>query len=302
MLNTIHVLLTYTCPLRCKHCFVYGGPRAKGTYSAGQVSKLIEQAGHIDSLEWIYFQGGEPFYYYPLLLSSIKKAHQAGFSVGVITNGYFARSEDTAVRFLRPLAELGVGELCVSNDTYHFRSTGDTPAKRTLRAAQGLGLRAKSVSLDIPPSGPAGELELASSGSRLETQLRWRGRATEKLAPVEPLVSWETLTRCPMEAIEHPRRLDIDAYGNVQICQGISLGNLWQTPLASLVKTYRAEAHPICGPLWRGGPAMLFQTYSVESTDGYVDACHLCYSTRQRLIDRFPDYLAPQHAYGLEKS
>lgn len=302
MLNTLHVLLTYTCPLRCKHCFVYGGPRAKGTYSPGQITKLIGEAGQIDTVEWIYFEGGEPFYYYALLLGSIKKARQAGFSVGVITNGYFARSEESAVRFLRPLVGLGVGELCVSDDTYHYRSTRDTPAKRTLRAARRLELKVKPVSLDTPASNRDGGQELMSGGSRIETQLRWRGRATEQLTPVEPLTAWETFSHCPIEEIEHPRRLDIDVYGNVQICQGISIGNLWQTSLASLVKAYRAESHPICGPLSRGGPALLLQTYPVESTGGNVDACHLCYSTRRGLIDQFPNYLAPRHVYGLEKS
>ena len=302
MLNAIHALLTYTCPLRCKHCFVYGGPRAKGTYSPGQVSKLIDQASQIDTVEWIYFEGGEPFYYYSHLLRSIKKARLAGFSVGVITNGYFARSEDTAARFLRPLAELGVSELCVSDDIYHYRSTGDTPAKRTLRAARSLGLMTKAVRLDTHASDREGGQELLGGASRLETQLRWRGRAAEKLSPVESLTSWETFTRCPLEEIEHPRRLDIDVYGNVQICQGISIGNLWKSSLASLLEAYRAETHPICGPLVRGGPAMLLQTYQAERTDGYVDACHLCYATRQQLIDRFPDYLAPRLVYGLEKS
>jgi hypothetical protein len=302
MLNTIHVLLTYTCPLRCKHCFVYGGPRAKGTYSPSQVSKLIGEASQIDTVEWIYFEGGEPFYYYALLLSSIKKARLAGFSVGVITNGYFARSEDTAARFLRPLAELGVGELCISDDTYHYRSTGDTPAKRALRAAGSLGLKVKAVSLDTAASNRDGGQELMSGGSGLETRLMWRGRATEKLTASEPLTTWDTFTRCPMEGIEHPHRLDIDAYGNVQICQGITIGNLWKTSLANLVEAYRAESHPICGPLARGGPALLLQTYPAKSTDGYVDACHLCYATRRQLIDQFPDCLAPRHVYGLEKS
>jgi len=31
-----------------------------------------------------------------------------------------------------------------------------------------------------------------------------------------------------------------------------------------------------------------------------VDACHLCYRTRQALLERFPEYLAPRQVYGLE--
>ena len=47
--------------------------------------------------------------------------------------------------------------------------------------------------------------------------------------------------------------MHVDAYGNVQVCQGISIGNMWQTPLSELVRDYDAARHPIVGPLLTGG-------------------------------------------------
>ena len=51
--------------------------------------------------------------------------------------------------------------------------------------------------------------------------------------------------------------MHLDPYGNVQLCQGLSMGNAWQTPLALLAKNYDATTHPITGALLNGGPAQL---------------------------------------------
>jgi hypothetical protein len=51
-----------------------------------------------------------------------------------------------------------------------------------------------------------------------------------------------------------------------------------------------------------GGPAELVRRYDLPHDDGYVDACHLCYSARAALRQRFPELLAPPNVYGLDES
>ncbi|HEX6302974.1 MAG TPA: radical SAM protein [Anaerolineales bacterium] len=299
MLDRIHILLTYSCPLRCKHCFVFGDPQAKGTFTTAQITRLLSQIQELGSIKWIFFEGGEPFYHYPLLLQGLRRACEKGFSVGVITNGYFARSEQTAARFLRPLKDMGVAKLCVSDDPLHYRSTQDSPAKRTLRAAFQLGLPAGRVCVESSTLDQS--LDPGRMGPEMRTRfnLKWRGRAAGKLAPLLPFEAWGTFTRCPNQDLADPHRLDIDAYGNVQICQGISIGNAWETPLSTLLEDYHADVHPILAPLHRGGPAALAEAHRFDPTETYAEPCHLCYATRQSLIDRFPEYLAPRQVYGL---
>lgn len=299
MLDRVHILLTYSCPLRCKHCFVFAGPQAKGTFTSTQITKLLSDIQKLGSVAWIFFEGGEPFYHYPLLLQSVKKARDRGFSVGVITNGYFARSESTAARFLRPLVALGLAILCVSEDPLHYRSSKHSPAKRTLRAAYELGLAARRVCVESSSMSQCLDPEWMGEQFHATFHLRWRGRAAGKLAPALPFNGWETFNRCPNQNLAAPHRLDIDAYGNVQICQGISIGNAWETPLSSLVQKDRADAHPIIAPLVQGGPAGLARLYRFEPAESYADACHLCYATRAAMLDRFPEHLAPPQVYGL---
>ncbi len=144
-----------------------------------------------------------------------------------------------------------------------------------------------------------------------ETSLRFRGRAVEKLVQNLPRKNWKEFRECPYENLEKPERVHVDSFGNVHLCQGLLMGNMWKTPLSKLVENYDFKKHPICDPLVKGGPALLAERYGfkrrehegehqVEYDAGFVDACHFCYSIRRSLIDRFPEYLAPKQVYGLE--
>ena len=58
----------------------------------------------------------------------------------------------------------------------------------------------------------------------------YRGRAVRKLVPKAALHNWELFTTCPHEDLREPGRSHLDPLGNLHICQGISLGNVFETP------------------------------------------------------------------------
>jgi hypothetical protein len=127
----------------------------------------------------------------------------------------------------------------------------------------------------------------------------FRGRAADKLTKDLPRVKWNEFNECPYEELLNPERAHVDAYGHVHICQGISMGNMWETPLSELVKNYDSDKHPICKMLIEGGPVKLTEEYNVTHEDSYLVACHLCYETRKKLLNKFPQYLAPRQMYGI---
>ena len=88
ILNGLHLLLTYQCNFECDHCFVWGSPNQSGTMSLGQLRNILTQAQELGTIEWIYFEGGEPFLYYPILLAAVHLAVERGFQVGIVTNSY----------------------------------------------------------------------------------------------------------------------------------------------------------------------------------------------------------------------
>jgi len=299
MLTSIHILLTYKCNLECDHCFLFSGPRADGTFTLPQIRHVLTEATAIGTVDRIYFEGGEPFLFYPSMLEGIRLARSIGFQVGVVTNAYGAVSDEDALLWLRPLAELGVADLSISDDSFHYGEEEESPAKRALAAARQLGIPTSSICVQKPlleaMPGPSHEKGKPIAGG----SAMFRGRAVEKLTAGLPRRHWYELTRCPYEDLRSPSRVHVDQYGHVHLCQGLSMGNMWQHPLSTLVREYKADSHPICAPLVKGGPALLAMQYNVEHEPEYVDECHFCYLVRRALVDTFPGYLAPKGVYGM---
>ena len=282
MITAVHFLLTYTCNFACDHCFLYCGPESEGTFTLEQLRRAFEQIKEHGSVESVYFEGGEPFLFYPLMLEGIRMARKQGLMVGVVTNNYWATAVEDAGLWLKPMAELGLSNISLSDDEYHFGDRDPSPAKAASAASEELGL-------------PAGTICIGD----LEEGLMVRGRAVEHITEDMPRRSWKELEECPHEDLVEPKRVHLDPFGFVHICQGLCMGNINDKSLKAMDAEYDANVHPICGPLVKGGPALLAETFGVDHEEEYVDECHFCYMTRLALIDRFPRYLAPRQVYNL---
>lgn len=301
MLSGIHILLTYECNFECDHCFLHCGPFVRGTFTLERLSALFAEIDKINSIEWVYFEGGEPFLYYPLMLEGIRMAKERGLKAGIVSNAYWATSPADAQLWLKPLAHLGIDDLSLSSDDFHESEESEHSPQWAAEAARKLDLAADTICIEGPTvlhksATPDQKGEPIVSGG-----VRFRGRAAEKLVDGLPTRPAEELTCCPDEDLETPSRVHIDSYGNVHICQGLLMGNLERGPLIDLLRNYRAQEHPICGSLLRGGPAQLARDYDIRLQDQFVDECHFCYLARKSLIDHFPELLGPKLVYGLEK-
>ncbi|KAF0108235.1 MAG: radical SAM protein [Anaerolineaceae bacterium] len=293
-LTGLHILLTYQCTFECDHCFVWGSPRQGGVLTIAQIRQILGQARQA-GVEMIYFEGGEPSMYYATLLAGVREAKRIGFRVGVVSNGYWATSTEDAVEFLRPFAGL-LDDLSISNDLYHYSDEQINIAKNAVAAAKELDIPVGEICVAQPESADAASSkgQLPESGSAV----MFRGRAVCKLAPRAAPRTWDLFTSCPHEDLRDPGRAHLDPLGNLHICQGISLGNVFATPLAEICEKYDADAHPVCGPLLAGGPAALVTEYALPHEEKYADACHLCYAARLALRERFPEILKPGQMYG----
>ena len=118
-LTGIHLLLTYQCNLECDHCFVWGGQWQTGTMTLPQLRNVLQQAKELGTVSMIYFEGGEPSLYYATMVKGIQEAAAMGFDAGIVSNGYWATSEEDALAYLEPFRGL-VQDLSISSDTYHW--------------------------------------------------------------------------------------------------------------------------------------------------------------------------------------
>jgi len=294
-LSGLHLLLTYECNYQCEHCFVWGGPSQTGTMTLETVRDIVGQATALGTVEWIYFEGGEAFLYYDLLLAGIRLAKDAGFKVGIVTNAYWASTDADAVKWLKPTAGL-LDDLSISSDAYHGCDEDAEPPETARRAAQRLGIPVDFISVAEP-----GAADVPGAAGRLpagESAVLYRGRAAELLASRVDSKPWEQFKECPWENLRNPGRIHVDPFGNLHICQGISIGNLLERSLPDILRNYDADKHPIVGPLLAGGPAEIVRKYDLPHEDGYADHCHLCYESRCALRERFPDVLTPDQMYG----
>ncbi|MGB6837185.1 MAG: radical SAM protein, partial [Dehalococcoidia bacterium] len=143
----LHLLLTYQCPFECDHCFVWGSPFQTGVMTIAQVREVLRQGQDLGQVSYVAIEGGEPFLYYATVLEAVREAKARRWWVDVLSNAYWALSEEDALLWLQPLAQQGLDSLTLSEDAYHGSEGEDSPPKVAMEAAKGLGLRTSSISI-----------------------------------------------------------------------------------------------------------------------------------------------------------
>jgi hypothetical protein len=292
----LDLLLTYKCNLECDHCFVFGSPNAKGVMKISDLRRIFTEAREIEAINWIYIEGGEPVLYYPILLWGLREAKKLGFKVGFITNAYWATSVEDAKEWLRPISQIGVSDTIISDDYFHYGKEEENLSKHALQAAKELGIPVSTISIEQPAKNTIrrewGGKPIRNGG------VLFKGRPAEKLIEGLPRRPWQEFNKCLDEDFSDQKRVHVDPFGYVHLCQGLTMGNINKARLREMFERFSPYEHPICGPILKGGPAELVRKYQLSCEEGYVDECHLCYSARLKLRKMFPEILAPDQMYG----
>lgn len=300
MAITAHMLLTYTCPLRCNHCFVFSSPKAQGKFIRQSLNQSLNQIGQTRQIDTVVFGGGEPFLEYTTLLFGVKKARQMDLRVIIITNGFFARNHPSGLNILRPIAEFGIHELQVSIDEFHFQGQSDSVGERALEIAEKLGVNGRRVCVSRQIGDPKRIDLSASDNDRMSTRpLRYFGRAVGLISESQPRYPSRAFTKCPEHNLTKLEEIYLDPGGVVSVCPGIAIGNLTTSPLSEIIENYPHLNNPILQNLISGGPAELARQFPLSGTDRFTDACHACFLIRKALLAAYPDFLTPKQVYGL---
>jgi hypothetical protein len=277
---------------------VWGSANQTGVFTLAQIDEVYRQAIDLGTVAEVYFEGGEPFLYYPILVEAVARAKALGWRTGVVTNSYWATSVEDALAWLTPLVEAGLDSIDLSSDLFHGDETQTPESRRGMAAAEQLGLSTDVISIDLP-TGYRDPTQYKAGAPVTEGGVMYRGRAAEMLVEGLPRQPWKSFTTCPYEDLVSPSRLHLDPLGNLHLCQGIVMDNLFQRPLKQIIQEYDPAKHPIAGPLVKGGVVELAQLTTLNHQQGYVDACHMCYTVRQALRPRFPEALGPDQMYGV---
>ena len=144
---------------------------------------------------------------------------------------------------------------------------------------------------------------------------RFAGRAAGRLAQliiddglgmIEKEGSDSTLNHPCLPGFLGAKGVHIDPYGNVfsGTCSGIILGNVNQTPLEEIWRTFHPGQTELIQILCERGPCGLLgkaKALDYEELPAYADQCHLCTHIRQFLFDKHaePSVIGPADCYGL---
>lgn len=139
--QTLNLVLTYTCNFRCRHCISDCGPERRETMDAVTAIADIDACVAAGGVSAVGYTGGEPLLVPGLLkelMAHVQQRH--GLPQGLVSNCFWATSDEAAARVLGELHDLGLSILTVSCDTFHTDYGALDNIRRAVRAAQGLGL------------------------------------------------------------------------------------------------------------------------------------------------------------------
>ena len=55
-----------------------------------QIKAVLEESKQIGTVQEAYFESGEPFLFYPIMVEGIRLAREMGFKAGIVSNGYWS--------------------------------------------------------------------------------------------------------------------------------------------------------------------------------------------------------------------
>ena len=139
---------------------------------------------------------------------------------------------------------------------------------------------------------------LLSQVEVIKTEPLCVGRAAEALVKQMKInsLSKTLMETCPGAwaggTLKSPLGVDIDEFGNVTICPGLSIGNTRETNLKTIIEGYDYQDFAVIAKLQDKGIKGLMNLASESGyvpREAYVNGCHFCYETRKFLRNIYPE-------------
>ena len=264
----------------------------------------------------VHITGGEPFLYFDRLAQILEQASRMGLTPldSIETNAGVWSSDSKFRDQLRFLDDHGLNHLKVSWDIFHEEFIEIDKVRRFIHIARDmLGSGRVLVRWEKYLDNPTGirqQEETQKQSLLLEAleadSCRFTGRAAEELAPLVAQHQAEDFRgRNCQKALLGSKGVHIDPYGNVfnGQCSGLVVGNVNQTPLDILWRTFEPDRADFWNILYKKGPFGILELTQNEDfypQSKYASKCHLCTDIRSFFFDKacYSAIIGPYDCYG----
>jgi hypothetical protein len=141
MTNAAVLLYTMRCNINCAHCSVDSHPQRDEKMdlqtAIGLVAGLADQPG----IDFIDISGGEPMLFRRELLTLAKAAKEAGKTLRIVSNGFWAKSAQSATAILAELQGAGVSSVGLSIDVWHLNHLNSGLVQHYLDGCRAVGMQ-----------------------------------------------------------------------------------------------------------------------------------------------------------------
>lgn len=317
-LTGITWITTYDCDLSCRHCF-FDTTKTGRYMDPKMVEMVLSELKYTDKMFWQHLSGGEIFLNPDMLfeiISILRKYFDK--SIGISTNGNWYGSLERVDNILAKIKDLGVTGICVSADGFHTSDTNIGIQSELVDAIEKAGMNGHSwivqtmleknvhnAEIENPVhKGIADKVKGHTSLPLAPTFVRSIGKGSRVNSPKKERIPHKPCmdmckclgTRSPF----NPAMVWIDPYGNVMICYGIVIGNVYNQSINQILENYRPDMNEVLESLSSGGTYGMYQLakkYNKNIPEYYYDGCDLCYTARSALMDVFPQILSPLECY-----
>ena len=317
-LTGITWITTYNCNLACDHCF-FETKGSKKYMDSELVDRAFVGLENTRHMFWQHLSGGEIFLDEQRLFQIIKNIRKYfKKDIGLSTNAFWAKNEVETCQKVNQLAEMGVSGIALSADYYHQKYMSIEGPKTLARVIKQSGLKTHSYIMGARLNADIDNAETINQQSeqiadevdqRLELPY---ARATERSIGKGCLINRPKKIKIPQGKCTelntclgerspfNPAMVWIDPYGNVMICYGIIIGNLYNNSLNDIIGDYSPEKFPLLQELSLEGPKTLHEIALSKDNSmpsEFYDECDVCYRSRSVLQKHYPDVLGPKECY-----
>ena len=317
-LTGITWITTYNCNLACDHCF-FETKGEKKYMNPDLVEDALSSLKNARHMFWQHLSGGEIFLDEERLFQiivNIRKYFKK--DIGLSTNAFWAKDYSTTLQKVNKLGKLGVTGIAISADHYHQEHMLTTGPKILAKAVRQIGLNTHSylmgarLNADVLNAAEINEhTEAITNEINLNLNLplafaveRSIGKGSRINSPKKkeiPDGGCTELNTCLGERSPfNPAMVWIDPYGNVMICYGIKIGNLYKKSLKEIVEEYTPKKYSMINVLASKGPKGLHQIAKEEGfnvASSFYDKCDICYQSRFKLRNNYFEEFGPDECY-----